>query len=103
MKLGRWAYPSTVTVERYAGQGPYGPSYDDAATVRCNVETVRRLVRDVDGREAVSETTLTIGPDVAELPAESRVTVDGTITTVITAGISDAPLGGIRQWKVALK
>lgn len=78
-----------VTVEAYQGDGAYGPVYAAPATVRCFVDDKRRLVRTAEGDEAVSETTLYVGDLTADIPPESRVTVNGRTTTVLTVSRLD--------------
>ena len=79
-----------VTVEPFTGEGPFGPEYGEQTVVRALVEHKRRLVRDAQGSEVISETTLRM--QLTETcPANSRVTLpDGTTTTVLTS----APIDG---------
>ncbi|MEU4332332.1 hypothetical protein [Nonomuraea dietziae] len=79
-----------VLVEPAEGEGPFGPEYGDQAIVRALVEAKRRLVRDAEGAEVISETTLRM--QLTETcPAGSRVTLpDGTVTYAITS----APIDG---------
>ena len=85
MKIRRSLLKETATVETYTGEGAYGPVYADAVTVRCRVDRTRRLVRTAEGREAVSELTLEIHPNDADrFTPESRVSLDGRVSTVIT-------------------
>lgn len=75
----------TVTVEPYQGTGAYGDIYGPAVQVRAIVDAGRRLVRDADGREVTSETTL-YAPLSTVAPAGSRITLaNGTTSTVIAA------------------
>lgn len=78
-----------VTIEAYAGAGPYGAVYGPAVPVRALVEAKRRLVRNAEGAEVISETTLRMQL-TDTCPAESRVTLpDGTITHAITSAEVD--------------
>lgn len=73
-----------VTVEPYEGSGAYGDVYGTPQPLRCRRDDTRRLVRDVDGHEVVSEATLWCAPDVQVGP-EDRVTMpDGRITRVLS-------------------
>lgn len=66
------------------GEGPYGPVFGTPATVSAIVDQTRRLVRDAQGEQVVSETTLYVQLGTA-CPDGSRVTLpDGQATTVIT-------------------
>jgi len=78
-----------VTVTSYAGEGGYGPVYSDPVTTLCNLQASRKLVRNKDGDEVVSETTLLLSPDQgvdveALFQPESLVTVRGRQSRVIT-------------------
>ena len=82
-----------VSVETYAGEGAYGPTYAAAVTVPCNVEVTRRLVRNAAGDEVVSESTLTIHPDdLATFTPESRLTFESRTSTVL--GVSPLSFRG---------
>jgi hypothetical protein len=75
----------TVAVESYSGEGAYGPIYAASATVSCNIDGTRRLVRNANGDEVVSEATLHVHPnDAAAFVPESRVTISGRASTVLS-------------------
>lgn len=85
-------YVHTVSVETFEGAGAYGDVYGAPVVVACFAEAKRRLVRAKDGQEVVSESTLYM--DTADGPAfvpDSRVTVNGKVSYVITQNINDAP------------
>jgi head-tail adaptor len=82
----------TIEVRTYLGEGAYGPTYAEARTVRCFVDDRRRLVRSSGGDETVSETTVYCRLD-EDIPAESRVTVNGRDTAVISVSRMDG--GGL--------
>lgn len=85
MKVRRSLLKDAVTVEAYSGQGAYGPEYAAAVEVPCAIDQRRRLVRDVQNAEVVSEETLVIHPeDAASFPPESRLTIAGREATVIS-------------------
>ena len=74
-----------VAVETYGGDSAYGPVYAASRTVPCNIENARRLVRTVNGDEAVSEATLYVHPyDAAAFTPESLVTIDGRASRILT-------------------
>lgn len=62
MKVRRSALKDLVLVATRDGEGANGPTYLPARTVECSVDETRRLVRDSNGDEAVSEATLTLHP-----------------------------------------
>lgn len=68
-------YRIPVQVKRLTGVGAKGKIY--AATVEelCWVDDQRRLVRDLDGSETVSETTVFFPLSVADVPLGSLVTL----------------------------
>lgn len=83
MRLPGWLLQQQVTVETYRGESAYGPLYDPPVAIRCRHESKRQLVRDRTGQEVVSESRLFAFPEAALTP-ESRVSVDGHTTTVLT-------------------
>lgn len=86
MKVRRSLLKDTVSVTTYAGDGAYGPVYAAAVNVRCNVDATRRLVRNANGDEAVSEATLAVHPDdAAVFTPESAVTIDGRASRVLAS------------------
>ncbi|MFD1940535.1 hypothetical protein ACFSKW_54680 [Nonomuraea mangrovi] len=82
----------TVEIEPFEGEGPFGPEFGTAVTERAFVDEKRRLVRDAEGAEVVSETTVYMRL-AATCPAGSRVTVNGRTSYVITASRRDG--GGL--------
>jgi len=74
----------TVAVETYSGESAYGPIYAASANVTCNIDSTRRLVRNSEGMEVVSELTLHVASaDEAKFTPESRVTIATRISTVL--------------------
>jgi hypothetical protein len=74
----------SVSVETYTGESAYGPIYGAAATVLCMASSVRQLVRDAFGAEAVSSLTLYVHPDdEAKFTPETKVTTSSRVSTVI--------------------
>ncbi|WP_336214386.1 hypothetical protein [Nonomuraea sp. LPB2021202275-12-8] len=89
--LPEWLLQHEATIEPYLGDGAYGPVWGPPVTVRCLVDDERRLVRDEQGLEVVSDTTLYLPPGTV-CPAGSKVTTGGRTITVITAFNRDAGL-----------
>ena len=81
----------TITVEPYVGSGAYGSTYGPPVEVDCRVEDMVRLVRSSTGDEVTSSTTVVCDVDTV-IPAESRVTVKGRVTTVLS--VADPSTGG---------
>jgi hypothetical protein len=80
-----WLYQlagEDITVEPYLGSGGYGDTWGPAVTVRGIVEEKRRLVRNSQGVEVLSNTTVRC-PLGTNAPPLSKVTVRGTVTKVI--------------------
>lgn len=84
--FGDWLKQSVV-VRNPVGAGAEGTIYDPPQIVQnVMVEHKRRLVRDVDGREVLSETTLYAPGDSLAMKPGARVDLlDGSRSTVITA------------------
>jgi len=76
---------TTVALETYSGESAYGPIYAASVNKTCYVVPARRLVRNAEGLEVISEVTIHADPaDEADFTAESRVTIATRISTVIT-------------------
>ncbi|MGI5162650.1 hypothetical protein [Microbispora sp. CA-102843] len=82
----------TVSVEPLTGEGPFGPAFGDPVEVRCFVDEKRSLVRDNEGAEVVSSTTVFM-PLATVCPVGSRVTVNDRTTTVLASSRRDG--GGL--------
>lgn len=69
-----------ITVQRHAGEGPYGPAYDppDSGTAEHpllgKITTKRKLVRAADGSEVISEARVSMHVNTALIPVGSLVT-----------------------------
>ncbi|WP_433426346.1 hypothetical protein ACQP1V_42710 (plasmid) [Microtetraspora malaysiensis] len=92
MTLPAWLMRHTAVIEPFEGDGAYGAVYGDPVTARCLVDDERRMVRDAQGTEVVSDTTVFFPPGTV-CPEGSRVTVNGRTTTVITSFSRDG--GGL--------
>ncbi|MDF5756657.1 hypothetical protein [Spongiactinospora sp. TRM90649] len=90
--LPAWLLRHRVIIEPYLGDGAYGPVFGPAAVHPCLADDERKMVRDAEGSEVVSELTLYLMPGVV-CPAGSRVTVNGRSTTVIGSYVRDG--GGL--------
>lgn len=88
MTLPRRFRTHTISVEPYAGTGAHGPVFGTAVPVECRVEEKVQLVRSDTGEEVVSSSIVYC--DLATvIPAESRVTVNGRVTSVLNAASFD--------------
>lgn len=96
--IARW-FVHTITVETYLGSGGYGPMFAAPVTLAppngCWVDNSRRTVRNKDGVQVVSETTVaTAAANAALFTPDSRVTVNGVVSSVIKTNTGDSgPLG----------
>lgn len=79
----------TVTVERFLGEGAYGPTYEAAETLSCFVDETTRLVRSPEGNEVTSTVTVYLPDTVEQIPSGSRVTTARRETTVIDVKYRD--------------
>ena len=83
----------TVTRQTLLGNTANGPKHADPVPIEdVGVEHARRLIRDTDGREVISETTLYVPPDKPAFALGDLVTHDGGVATVLR--VADfAPFG----------
>lgn len=81
----------SIDVETYTGTGAYGDQHEAAVPVACMVEDSRRLVRNTDGDEVMSETTLYAHlDDAAKLTEKSFVTLpSGRASKIILRKLRD--------------
>lgn len=91
--IPEWLLLHTVVIRRYLGAGATGARFGPDEVTSCFAEDARRLIRNDDGQEVVSETTFYCLPTVATIPPESEVDVNGRTTTVIVARRRDG--GGL--------
>lgn len=78
----------TIIVEKYLGAGATGPLFAPPVTVRCFNEDKRRLIRSgrtagSSGTNEIVASTTSYCPPGTDAPAQSRVTVNGRVTTVL--------------------
>ncbi|MFF4701249.1 hypothetical protein [Streptomyces chattanoogensis] len=87
-----WLLRHRITVEAYAGDTAYGPSYDlPVCDVPALVDEAPRMVRGEDGREVLTATTVIAAPDL-NCPPGSRITLpDGRTTTALTVARHTSP------------
>ena len=82
MRLPGFLLQDTITLERYAGAGAYGDTYEDGETVRAHVDGTRRAIIGQDGQQAIAEATVYTRP-MTEPAVESRVTWRGRTYTIV--------------------
>ena len=86
----------SASVETYAGDGAYGPTYSAPATTRCFLDDSIKLVRNNAGLEVVSSTTVFApASSAAMFLPESRVTANGKVSKVITVNAMDGDALGL--------
>lgn len=84
-------YVHSVAVETFVGVGPYGDAYWEPRNVPCFLDDGTHLVRNKNGEEVVSMTTIFADPQYADaLIADSRVTANGRVAYVITVNSHDS-------------
>lgn len=85
MKIRRSLLTDTVSVQTFLGTGAVGRVLADPVSVKVKADSTRRLVRDSDGAEVVSELTLSVHPeDEARFTPESKLVYNGRASTVLT-------------------
>lgn len=72
--LAAW-FTVPVTIERFAGTGTFGATYDPPVEASARITAKRRLIVAADGSEVVSEARISLPADTALVPAQSRVTL----------------------------
>ncbi|MER6505896.1 hypothetical protein ABT158_03745 [Nonomuraea sp. NPDC001636] len=83
--LPQWVLPHTATIEPFRGNGAYGPVYEPPIEDEpCLIDDERRMVRDDEGTEVVSDTTIFFLPGT-RCPAGSRITANGRQMIAITS------------------
>ena len=82
MKLPKAAQPHTVSIKEYEGDGAYGPIYSDPYEVQGYFQQERKVVKDQDGNEVVSDAQFFTSEDI-EPPTESIATFNGIEHEVI--------------------
>lgn len=83
--LPRWLLPHVADIEPFKGNGAYGPVYEPVIEDQpCLIDDERRMVRDDEGTEVVSNTTMYFLPGT-RCPAGSRITAYGRQMIAITS------------------
>lgn len=73
-RLARW-WRHEVIVKRYKGTGAYGPVWFDPVPVMAAIDDKARLVRNADGIEVVSSTTVAMPATTPLIPVGSTITL----------------------------
>ena len=94
MSIPARVLPQTVTIRAYLGTGAYGDVFDTATDYPARVRRENRLVRDSDGAEVVSSSTVVTIPDCT-CPPGSKITLPGETGERTT--ITYAPHVGARE------
>jgi uncharacterized OB-fold protein len=95
--------PHTVSVRTKTGSTGTGTKYAAATTVTCRADDQIRLVRNSDGQQVVSSTTIYTSDSRNLWTPGSLVTVNGHETTAISvARHDDADAGAWQHTEIAL-
>ncbi|WP_017972523.1 hypothetical protein [Actinopolyspora halophila] len=86
--IPRWLLVHSVDIAPYEGHSATGPVYGDPVTHRAFVEDRNRLVRNGQGEEVTSSTTVYLPPGTA-VPTGSRVTTPARTSTALSVSIHD--------------
>lgn len=84
-------YVHTVTVDVVTSGGPWGDEVTTSEPLRCFIDDSRSFVRDSNGTEVVSSTTITAPPEYAALftPGAS-VHLPNRTASVIAVAVADS-------------
>lgn len=89
--LAGW-FAHEVILERLRGRGAYGPVYHPRYTALAAIDSTARMVRDAEGAEVVSSTTVILPAGNGYIEPGSRLTLPGTHgareTTVIACQVA---------------
>ena len=94
-------YVHTATVEPFLGTSGYGVDMFGPATVLAPpngvfADDTRKLIRNANGEQVVSESTVYTFPVNAPLfTADARVTVNGNVSRVIKTNLNDSGALGL--------
>lgn len=91
----------TAEVERYEGEGSFGPQYANAESVPCWLNWSSELAMGSD-RNTGSGSGQVLVPSDADIPMKSRVTVDGRTAHVTSVQELRTPRG-IHHKRVTLE
>ena len=84
-------YVHTVTVDVVTGGGPWGDTVQESDPLRCFIDDSRSFVRDNNGAEVVSSTTITAPPEYAALFAPGvTVHLPNRDARVIAVAVADS-------------
>ena len=91
MKMPRIMFPHKVVLVRRRGEGAYGPVYDSPVVLEdALIDDQRRLVRNSNGDEVVSETTVFFRETHHNITPESRMEVRGRSHQVVAVSVHEA-------------
>lgn len=98
-EIPTWCLPNRVTVKPYEGDGAYGPTFGTGVPdVACMLDDTRKLVRNADGAEVVSETTL-----ITRLQHATKFAPGSEVIlprrTAVVIGVAERTDGGIGAWQ----
>lgn len=89
-------FVNSVSVETLTGEGAYGDVFAAPVAVACFVDDAAHLIRNQQGEQVVSNTTIFADTVVAATFAvKSRVTVNGRVAQVITVNPYDSGALGL--------
>lgn len=82
--LAMW-WVHDVILERYAGDGAEGPTYDAPEPLKGFVRDSRKLVRNSSVEQVLSTRSVFFPIEVGRIPGRSRITYAGEARTVISS------------------
>lgn len=74
-----------MTVEDFAGEGAYGPSFGAAREMRASVQQTASTITEWKGEQIVVNSMVIIRPEDGPVEPGSKVTIDGDTYRVVKA------------------
>lgn len=84
-------YVHTVTVDVVTSGGPWGDEVTTSDPLRCFIDDSRSFVRDSNGTEVVSSTTITAPPEYSDMfTPGAAVNLPSRTASVIAVAVADS-------------
>ena len=102
MRLPQSIQPNTATIQKYEGDGAYGPTYADPIEVKGYFQQKEKMIRDDEGDEVVSMSQFYTGKDI-DVPKGSILTFNGEHIVQTTSRKLNALTGQFSHLQIWLR